>query len=162
MAAAWLSESIVIFVMPSRHRPRPTIVSFIGYCLITQVIVALPHGFILLNDPERRGDMNPSALVMLGFVCPLLMAVLGHFMLKGQNWARLFFCTTIIPYSMLLLSYQLGAISLLRVMAFVIFAFCLCQLAAQRFFTGRESSRRRVPAKPPTEAPAPIRSARYQ
>ena len=148
--------------MPPRRRPRPTVVSFIGYCLIAQVIVALPQGFILLNDPERRGNITPSALVLVGFVCPLLMAVLGHFMLKGQNWARLLFFTTVIPYSVLMLASQMGAISLLRVMALVIFTFCLCQYAAQRFFAGRELGRRRVPAKPPRQQSAPIRSARYQ
>jgi hypothetical protein len=148
--------------MPSRRRPRPTVVSFIGYCLIAQVIVALPQGFILLNDPERRGDMGPPALVLLGFVCPLLMAALGHFMLKGQNWARLLFFTMVVPYSVLMLGSQMSAISVLRVMALVIFTFCLCQYAAQRFFTGREPSRRRVPAKPPRQEPAPLRSARYQ
>jgi len=148
--------------MPPRRRPRPTVVSFIGYCLIAQIIVALPHGFILLNDPERRGNLNPPTLVLLGFVCPLLVAVLGHFILKGQNWARLLFFTMVIPYSVLMLSSQMGAISLLRVMALMIFSFCLCQFAAHRYFTGRESSRRRVPAKPPGEVPAPIRNARYQ
>jgi hypothetical protein len=155
-------EVIVIFVMPSRRRPRPTVVSFIGYCLIAQIIVALPHGFILLNDPERRGEMNAPTLVLLGFVCPLLMAALGHFMLKGQNWARLLFFTMVIPYSVLMLGSQMGAISVLRVMALVIFTFCLCQYTAQRFFTRHGASRNRVPAKPPRQEPAAIRSARYQ
>jgi hypothetical protein len=149
-------------LMPPRRRPRPAIVSFIGYCLIGNVIAALPYGFILLNDPERRGDMNPATLLLIGFVGPLLMAALGHFILKGKNWARLLFFSMSIPYSILLLDYQMGAVSLLRVMLLMAFAFFLAHAASQRFFTGRERGRRRVPAKPLRDERAAVRGARYQ
>jgi len=126
------------------------------------MFAALPYGFILLNDPERRGTLNAPALVLIGFVFPLLMAALGHFMLKGRNWARLLFCTMIIPYSALLLGYQMGALSLLRVITLIAFTLLLSQFAAQRFFAGRDSRKRRVAAKPPRAENTPIRSARYQ
>jgi len=126
------------------------------------MFATLPYGFILLNDPERRGNLNAPTLVLLGFVFPLLLAALGHFMLKGRNWARLLFCTMIIPYSILLLGYQLGAASVLRVIVLVTFTFLLSQFGAHRFFTGRTPRRRRVPAKQPRQEPAAIRSARYQ
>ncbi len=148
--------------MPSPRPARPIFIAFLGYCLICNAGFALTHGFILLNAPKLDKPIPPHALILIAFVGPLLMAALGHFLLKGKNWARLMYYVVFAPYIALFLRFDFDVFAVFRAVLFTTGALLLALPGARGFFIGRALRPRRIVAKPPRSERVPVRSGRFE